>query len=70
MSAAAHYHAAIKSVLAAFPSPATPDTSAARATLFVSALSGALGYHDAALGAAIFAVVQPPVAAPVELEAA
>lgn len=71
MSAAAEQcQAAIKVALTAFPEPATQETIAARATIFVCALSGALGYHDAALGAAIFAVVQPPAAEITELEAA
>jgi len=69
-TAAKQYQAAIRIALTAFPVPATPETIAARATTFVCALSGALGCHDAELGAAIFAVVQPPATTPIKQGAA
>lgn len=55
------YRDALAIALAAFPKPATTDSSMTRASAFVCFLAGAVsGYGDQALGAKIMAVVQPP----------
>lgn len=55
------YRDALTLALSAFAAPATNDRSMARAAAFVCALAGAVsGSGDKELGAAIFAIVQPP----------
>ncbi|WP_156368551.1 hypothetical protein [Duganella sp. Leaf61] len=55
------YVGALKTALAMFGDPATEDRSMVRASCFVACLAGALrGAGDEALGAAIYAIVQPP----------
>ena len=55
------YRDALTLALSAFAAPATNDSSMARAAAFVCALAGAVtGHGDKDLGAAIFAIVQPP----------
>lgn len=55
------YRDALTLALSAFAAPATNDSSMARATAFVCYLAGAVkGHGDEDLGAAIFAIVQPP----------
>ena len=58
------YVGALKTALAMFGDPATEDRSMVRASCFVACLAGALrGAGDEALGAAIYAIVQPPQSA-------
>lgn len=54
------YRAIIETVLEQFTGPATPANLHARAASFIAAFSGAIGYHDKALGLAVFAVVSIP----------
>lgn len=55
------YVGALKTALAMFGDPATEGHSTVRASCFVACLAGALrGAGDEALGAAIYAIVQPP----------
>ena len=55
------YVGALKTALSMFGESATDDRSMVRAHCFVACLAGAVrGAGDAALGAAIFAIVQPP----------
>lgn len=55
------YVGALKTALSMFGESATEDRSMVRAHCFVACLAGAVrGAGDAALGAAIFAIVQPP----------
>lgn len=54
------YVGALKTALSMFGESATDDRSIVRAHCFVACLAGAVrGAGDAALGAAIFAIVQP-----------
>lgn len=55
------YRDALALALSAFGKPASTESSMARATAFVCYLAGAVkGHGDEHLGAAIFAIVQPP----------
>lgn len=58
------YRDALALALSAFGKPATTENSMARASAFVCYLAGAVsGHGDNVLGAAIFAIVQPPQSA-------
>lgn len=55
------YAGALNTALSMFGESATDDRSMVRAHCFIACLAGAVrGAGDATLGAAIFAVVQPP----------